>query len=206
MANVLENLAPPAIPYAPAQYTRTVFDQRDNVFRLFFNRIIATLRTVLSVEDGGKFLYFPRGLFYSTQIQTIASSNDPTPITYNETYIGNGVRVENNSEIHISADGVYNFQLSAQIDKTAAATKEVFMWIRKNGSDIPWSSHKYAVSGSPAETVAIWVFNIDMAAGDWIEIIFTSSDTSVQLTAEAATLVHPGIPSAVMAVSFVSNL
>jgi hypothetical protein len=206
MSNRLQQVQPPALPHATPAYQQMVEEQNKSILRLFFNRISALLSGLLSVEDGGKYLYFPRGLFYSTEDQTIAIANDPTPVTFNQVYIDNGVSLQNNSEIHVDADGVYNFQLSVQIDKTAAALREAFLWIRKNNSDIQWSTHKYAVSGSPAETIGVWVFNIDMQAGDWIEMIFTSSDTSVQLSAEAATSVHPGIPSAVMAVSFVSNL
>ena len=64
-------------------------DQKDNVFRLFFNRVVAVLNALLTTDDGGKFIYMPRGLFYSTTAQTAAATNTGYPVEFENTYIGN---------------------------------------------------------------------------------------------------------------------
>lgn len=70
MANEIERTETPALPLAPEEYKRSFMDQNSNVLRLFFNRTLNSLSTLLSTDDGGKFLYAPRGSFHSTQDQT----------------------------------------------------------------------------------------------------------------------------------------
>src|SRR5210317_1632020 len=112
MANQIDKTEPPALPLAPEEYNRPFMDQNSNVLRLFFNRLIGTLNTLLSTDDGGKFLYMPRGLFYSTTNQTAAVINTGYPVEFEQTYIGNGVSIEgvDSTRVTVTADGMYNFQ------------------------------------------------------------------------------------------------
>jgi len=205
VANELTRVEPPALPLAPTQYERRYQDESNNVLRLFFNRLNRLLRNLLSTDDGGKYLYFPRGLFYSTQNQTAAVVSTGYAVTYNNTYIGNGVSIANNSQITVSADGVYNFQLTVQIEQSNASAATLWTWINKNGTDVPYGAQEHTVSGSALQVVH-WNFSIDLTAGDYIEMYWAVDDTAVELHTHAAATPHPGVPAAVMAVSFVSNL
>lgn len=205
MANELKRTEPPAIPHAPTQYERRYQDETNNVLRLFFNRLNKLLRNLLSTDDGGKYLYFPRGLFYSTQNQTAAVINTGYAVTYNNTYIGNGVSIANNSQVMVSADGVYNFQLTLQIEHSNASAATLWTWINKNGVDVDYGGQEHTITGNSLQVVH-WNFSIDLTAGDYIEMYWAVSDITLTVHTQAATAPHPGIPSAVMAVSFVSNL
>jgi len=206
MANQIDSPQPPVLPTPSQNYTSSVFIQKDNVLRLFFNRITTVLRNILSsTEYGGKFLYVPVGLFYSTQTQQIATVNTPQAITLNQTYISKGISIVDNSKIKVDNDGVYNFQISLELDKQSASSAIAYVWIRKNGTDTQYSTHTYHLSGSDAALEANWVFNYDMVAGDYIQMILLSNDTDVFLSSEAQTSPHVGIPSVVAAVNFVSN-
>lgn len=101
--------------------------------------------------------------------------------------------------------GVYNFQFSGQLSSGSASTKNVQLWIRRNGTDIGYSAHKYSISGSGGTEVANWNFNIDLAAGGYIEMMWASDSTDTSLSAIAPSAPYPGTPSAIMAVNFVSN-
>ena len=204
MANEIQRIEPPALPLATEAYERAFQDQQSNILRLFFNRLIRTLRSLLSTDDGGKFLYFPRGLFYSTQNQTAALVNTGYAVTYNNTYIGNGVSIENGSEVHVSADGVYNFQLTLSFAHTNSSDVTVWTWINKSGTDVPYGGQKQSIKGN-ADRAIYWNFSIDLNADDYIKMYWAVSDTTATLKTEAATSPHPGIPSVVLAVSFVSN-
>jgi hypothetical protein len=48
--------------------------------------------------------------------------------------------------------------------------------------------------------------NIDLDVGEYLELEIATTDTNVRLDAVAATSPHPGIPSSVMAVNFISPL
>ena len=207
MPNEIDKVATPALPLAPEGYERPYMDQNSNVLRLFFNRLVNSLNTLLSTEDGGKFLYMPRGLFYSTTDQSATVVDTGYPVEFENTYIGNGVSIAgaDNTQITVVADGVYNFQVTLQLEKNNSAACSLFVWINKNGTDQPYGGQHQAIKGDDYQ-VSHWNFSIDLTAGQYIEMYWATDDTDLNLHTEVATSPHPGIPSAVVAVSFVSNL
>ena len=207
MANELERPAPPALPLATETYDRPFMDQNSNVLRLFFTRLTNTIDNLVSTDDGGKFIYMPRGLFYSTVDQTAASANTGYPVEFENTYIGNGISVggTDNTRITATDDGVYNFQVTLQLEHNNSSAATLWTWINKNGTDQPYGGQKNTVKGN--DDIAVhWNFSIDLTAGQYIEMYWATDDTQLNLHTEAATAPHPGLPSAVVAVSFVSNL
>jgi hypothetical protein len=82
----------------------------------------------------------------------------------------------------------------------------VFVWLRRNGTDVGYSAREYSVSGSGKELEINWSFNIDLQAEQYIQIMIAADSTDLRLDFVAATSPHPGISSAVVAVSFVSIL
>lgn len=207
MSNRIERPQPPALPQPPVDYSRGYKDQFNNVLRLFFRRLTATLNDLLSTEDGGRYLYMPRGLFYSTANQTAAVVNTGYPVEFENTYIGNGVSIggANNTRITVSADGIYNFQVTLQTAHTNASDAKVTTWINKNGTDVPYGGQIQTVKGN-ATRALYWNFSIDLTADQYIEMYWATDDTTLSLYTEAATAPHPGVPSTIAAVSFVSNL
>ena len=205
MANELNRVEPPALPFAPEEYDRPYQDQSNNVLRLFFNRLVGMIREVISIDDGGKFLYFPRGLFYSSTDQTAAATGTGYPVEFENTYLGNGVSIVDDTEITVSADGVYNFQVTLQTDHIGGSDATITTWINKNGTDVPYRGQQQTVKGNSIHAV-FWNFLIDLTAGQYIEMYWATNDTNLSLDTQTATSPHPGIPSAVVAVSFVSNL
>lgn len=207
MANEIDQVEPPALPLAPDGYDRPFVDQQSNVLRLFFRRLTNIVTTLTSTEDGGKFLYMPRGLFYSTVDQTAATTNTGYPVEFENTYIGNGISIAgaDNTQITVSADGVYNFQVTMQLEHNNSSAATLWTWINKNGTDQTYGGQKNTIKGN--DDIAVhWNFSIDLTAGQYIEMYWATDDTDLNLHTEAATSPHPGLPSAVVAVSFVSNL
>jgi len=207
MANEIERVEPPALPLAPEEYRRPFMDQNSNVLRLFFNRLVSSLNTLLSTDDGGKFLYMPRGLFYSTTDQTAAATNTGYPVEFENTYIGNGISIggTDDTRITVTDDGVYNFQVTLQTAHTNSSDVKITTWINKNGTDVAYGGQEQTIKGNSNQPV-FWNFSIDLTAGQYIEMYWATADLSLSLDSTAPTSPHPGIPSAVVAVSFVSNL
>lgn len=205
MANEIDRVVPPALPLATEQYDRPFMDQNSNVLRLFFNRLTNIVNTLLSTEEGGKFLYMPRALFYSTTNQTAALANTGYPVEFENVYIGNGVSIVNDTRFTVSADGVYNFQVTLQTEQTTGSDITVYTWINKNGTDVPYGGQEQTVKGNSVHAV-FWNFSIDLEAGQYIEMYWAVDDTRLSLHTHAPTSPHPGVPSTIVAVSFVSNL
>jgi hypothetical protein len=207
MSNEIDKVATPALPLAPEGYERPYMDQNSNVLRLFFNRLVNSLNTLLSTEDGGKFLYMPRGLFYSTTDQSATVVDTGYPVEFENTYIGNGVSIAgaDNTQITVTADGVYNFQVTLQTAHTNSSDVKITTWINKNGTDVAYGGQEQTIKGNANQPV-FWNFSIDLTAGQYIEMYWATADLALSLDSTAPTSPHPGIPSAIVAVSFVSNL
>lgn len=207
MANEIDKVAPPALPLAQDEYNRSVTDQFNNILRIFFRRLTSVVSEILNTEDGGKFLYMPRGLFYSTAAQTAALANTGYPVEFENTYIGNGTTIGgvDNTRITVTSDGVYNFQVTLMTQHTNSSDATIWTWINKNGTDVSYGGQKQTLKGNGDKAI-YWNFSIDLTADQYIEMYWATDDTTLTLHTEAATAPHPGIPSAIVAVSFVSNL
>lgn len=207
MANEVAKVAAPALPLAQDNYNRSVTDQFNNILRLFFRRLTNVINEILSTEDGGKVLYMPRGLFYSTTGQTAVATNTGYPVEFENTYIGNGTSIGgvDNTQITVAADGVYNFQVTLTTQHTNSSNVTIWTWINKNGTDVSYGGQKQTIKGNGDQAI-YWNFSIDLTAGQYIEMYWATSDTALSLHTEAATSPHPGVPSTIVAVSFVSNL
>jgi hypothetical protein len=203
----LQKTPPPALPYAVPAYTPTYIDQLLKVLRLYFNRVSDVLNAITGV-NGGQYIDCPNGLFFSTTDQPIAVINTAQPIDFPIEYLNNAVRVNSgtDSRIYVDVGGVYNFQFSGQLLSGSASAKQVYIWISRNGTDIGYSTHQYTVSGSNTHLNISWNFDIDLDAGEYIEMQWASNDIDMKLEAAVATALHPGMPSAVMAVNFIAPL
>jgi len=205
----LEKVAAPSLPLAPREWDQRYQDQFSNVLRLYFNRLdsfIANLETSGAVNPG--LINNPNGLFFSTVDQTLAAVDTGYPITFNQTYLNNAVALQpaSTSKIEVSVDGVYNFQLSCQLKSTNSSGKDVQIWIKRNNTTIGYSSRIYTLEGADNNFAITWSFNIDLAAGEFIEMYWGADNTNAVLETTAAVAPYPAAASAVMAVSYVARL
>lgn len=143
------------------------------------------------------------GSFYDTTTQVAALANTAYAVTFNtadpQAY---GVYVDGiTSRVYVTAPGRYNFQFSAQFDNTTGGNHLAYIWYRVNGVDATYSASQIRLKGTDGELVPAWNFFVTMAAGDYFELMFSVSDTAVELTAQAAAAPVPGIPSAILTVN-----
>jgi outer membrane murein-binding lipoprotein Lpp len=142
------------------------------------------------------------GSFYDTTNQTAAVINTAYAVTFNTTDLSEGVyRGSPTSRIFVDEPGVYNFQFSAQLDKTVGGVGIFDFWIRVNGANIANSTGRVRIQGNNAELITAWNFLTRMKAGDYFELMWSVDDTSCQITAFPAAAPHPGIPSVILTVS-----
>jgi len=185
----------PNLPVATDQYERRYQDQFSNVLRLFFSSLTNRLNSPS-----------PHGSYYDTTTQTNPIVDSVNLFTYNnvvnEFEITLGVPT---SKIYVNNTGLYNFQFSAQLDKTGGGATSVFIWPRINGVNVPDSCTKVVIDGPNNETVPAWNFVLLMKAGDYFELAWQSSDPDVIILAEGPASNYSGIPSIIMTVTWVSN-
>jgi hypothetical protein len=142
------------------------------------------------------------GSFYDTTNQTAAVINTAYAVTFDTTDLSEGVyRGSPTSRILVDEPGIYNFQFSAQLDKTSGGVGIFDFWIRVNGSDISNSAGRVRIQGNNAELVTAWNFLTRMKAGDYFELMWAVDDITCQITAFPAVAPIPGIPSVILTVS-----
>jgi len=142
------------------------------------------------------------GSFYDTTTQTAAAINTAYAMTFNTTDLSNGVYIGSpTSRVYVDRGNVYNLQFSAQMDNTSGGSHLIYIWLRVNGVDVPNTAGQIRLKGTDGELVSAWNFLYSLNAGDYFELMWSVSDTSVEITASGAVAPHPGIPSVILTVT-----
>lgn len=147
------------------------------------------------------------GNFYSDAVQTNPTPSAVNAMTFNGLPDANGVSIESSSRIKVANAGVYNLQFSAQLNKTDSGSDSIDIWLAKNGNNVAWSNTRSWLVGNDAKQVAAWNFVVTLAAGDYVQLYWSSADGDVRLFAEPASTapVRPGIPSVIATLTQVAT-
>ena len=155
------------------------------------------------------------GAFEDNTIQTAVAINTPYAMKFGITDLSNGVTIvsdgSNLTRVTIANTGIYNIQFSAQFDRTNSGTDSVDIWLRKNGVDVPGSGGKIVLAGGAIASaiIATWNYVLDVVAGDYYQLMWSTPDTHVRLLYEAAQtspFAHPIIPSVILTVTQQSGI
>lgn len=204
---LVQKVQTPALPIPRPGPLKHYLDDLNNILRLFFNLLSNAVNNVFG-ELGGRFIDVPNALYFSTVDQPIAVVNTAQVVTFNQTYLESGFSINgaSNSQITAIYSGVYNFQFTTQIVSNSASSKTVYLWISRNGTDLGYTAKDVILSGSADVNEATWNFNLDLAAGEYVEMKWSSDDIDASLNAEAPASPHPGVSSAVITINFISAL
>ena len=195
----------PELPVAGVVYSGSLVNQTNGSLRMFFTKIANSLRALFGTA-GAQFIDAPNGLFFSTADQTLAATNTKYDITFNQTYLVNGVSVVDTTKITCATGGVYNFQFSAQAKSSNSSAKQLYLMINRDGTDLGYTSRQSTITDNAQHLPLTWSFSIDVQANSYIKLRWAGSSTNLTLEATAATSPHTGIPSAVLAVNYVAPL
>ena len=208
---LVQKVQPPALPIPKAGPLKQYLDDLNNILRLFFNLVANAVNNVFG-ELGGRFLDVPNALYFSTVDQPIAVVDTAQVITFNQTYLESGFVLDGGTDSEITAtySGVYNFQFIGQLSSGSASAKNVYLWISRNGTNLGYTAREFVLSGSGEIDEIIWNFNLDLAAGEYVEMAWVSDDIDVTMAtvppAVSPATPHPGVTSAVLTINFISAL
>lgn len=210
MNHLLNLVAPPALPLAREQYDRPYQDQLNNVLRLYFVQLNATVNSLVG-DTGGRFLQTPYAAIQRTTNKTF-TANTATQITFNQNDYLNGCANDGTDGIRVTYNGLYNYQFSVQLKNTDTQIHSAWIWLRVNNVDVPGTGSKFDVisshGGTPGYVIAACNFYVDLVAGDTVEMWAAANNTAVSFDAAAAQtspFPMPAIPSVVATLSFVSS-
>ena len=215
MPNVSQQLDTPAIPTLASSsnsYSQDLQNQNNSVTRTFFTKLINVVSNLVG-RSGGRYLNNPYGAFQDSTDQVAANTTTAYAVTFNTTDFSNGVTIASSSRITVAYSGIWNLQFSIQFKNTTNDGQDVDIWFRKNGTNIANSNSRFhppprKSAGDPSHIIASLNFFVEMAANDYVEIMWRTENTGVSIehfdTSTSPT--RPAVPSAIVTMSFVSNL
>jgi hypothetical protein len=149
-------------------------------------------------------LYY--GDFSKTVDQSPTAINTAEAITFNVTESSNGITIGTPASRIVAANsGLYSFAFSAQLISGNASSKNIFIWFRKNGVNIANSTKAVTLAANGQYFPVSKTDFFSLAAGDYIEAYWASSDVAVTLKAIAASGFAPASPAASLSVTQVQQ-
>jgi hypothetical protein len=164
----------------------------------------------------GRNVWAPYTVLQSSSNQTLSAIDQAVALIYTTNNFPDGITVASSSRITVAYAGIYQFTFSLQFQSTNTGTELINVWFRKNGTDIATSNSQFSIpprksAGVPAALIAVTPYMIDLAANDYVEIMWGSTATTTSLVALSAvsysagvTPAIPATPSVIVAVQFVS--
>ena len=150
----------------------------------------------------GTTLYY--GSFFSTQTQTTIG-NEQKAMTFNNTDATAtlGFSIVSNSRITAAHTGVYNIAFSAQLRKTSGGgATQIYIWIKKNGSNLPDSNTVLTLANNGDLLVAAWNLFLQLNAGQYVELFWYATAATIELYYNATPVVGlPEIPSVIATIN-----
>lgn len=194
--------------------TGTDFEFQADTAAASATNALAQISTLNEIVQGLQLAPPPRefrrtryGSFYDTNTQLATVINTATAITFNSTDLSNGVFIGSpTSRIVVANEGVYNFDTSFQLDKTSGGTAIFDFWFRLNGVNVTNSGSRIQIQSNNAEIFSSLNYFFNLKANDYVELMFSVTDLSVELKTFAAAPPHPGIPSIILTVNTIGDL
>ena len=151
------------------------------------------------------------GAFQDSTTQSVANTTTAYPITFNTTDYSSNVTMVSSSRITFANAGLYNIQFSLQLSSLANSTEDVDVWFRLNGTDVPKSNSIFGLAprksaSDPYHVIAAINFFIQVAATNYVELMWRASNTAVTIKAQGAQTspTRPETPSAIVTVTQVA--
>lgn len=141
---------------------------------------------------------------WSDSTDQTGSISAGTVITMNTVDVADGITLVDDSKMTVPNAGKYNLQFSFQFKNTNNTQEDATIWLRVNGSDLANSATQYTIAARKSASifgygVASLTFLLDLAANDYVEMVWLPTSTSVTLEHLPASLspAYPAIPSVV---------
>lgn len=152
------------------------------------------------------------GSFYDTTSQTSASTSNVQIINIGQQDGHNGVNLSGAGRITFTQGGVYHVGHGIQFANSDTVDHDVQVWIRKNGTDLAFSTASYSIPAKHGTTEGHLVANdtniYQFAANDYIEIWWHTNDLTTYIVSLPAstTPAYPVAPSVTVDVLFAALL
>jgi len=166
---------------------------------------------VIPFSDAAEVDSAPYGEFTNTSGQTATSSATVDLIVFDSTESSSGIYLSDSTKIYVLNDGMYSFQYTMQLKNTVNTVESADIWIRKNGVDVVHSASRFGLAARKSGTIPFYLVgmsekNIELSAGDYVQIAGSVTDVGVELDYYAAdlTIPRPSVPSVTLNVNYIA--
>jgi len=138
------------------------------------------------------------GQFESHVDQTAVSANVAyTANMNNAASFNTGITIASSTNVTVAAAGIYSINTSIQFANADSTNHTSTFWFRKNGTNIPNSASVISVPkvADGGKTLAQITIFESMSINDYVQFIWSVSNTNVLLDYSSASGVIPEIPS-----------
>lgn len=209
----------PPSHYDP-QYMRQVIRVIENYFSQLDSRAGNNAETYTAdfFYGSGIHITLPYGQFQSQTDQTAAAIDTAYAVTYDQSDFLDGVTLSSGSRLTVPDAGVYVVSYSIQFKNTTNGIQDIDIWLRKNGTDIPDTNSRFSIPtrksiGNPSHLIAVTPVMVELAANDYIQIMWHVTDTGVSIEQYPAVAYSAGVtpaipatPSVLVQVEFMSEI
>lgn len=228
MALKLFRAAP--LPAPPLEWDAQYMRQFIRVLEIYFSQLdsntpnYAQSYTADDFYGSGVGIHVPYNQFYSLADQSTAAVDLSAAVQLENTSFTNGISIAgtNDTEITFSEPGIYKVTYSLSFKNTTNEHQDIDIWYRYNDgvttTDIANSNSKFTIparkaTGDPSYLIAVTAYTIEVAnAGDFVELVWAATSTSVTLEHLPAKTYSAGVnpaipatPSAIVQADFVSK-
>ena len=149
-----------------------------------------------------KMLY---GRFSDSTDQVPLLPDTPYAILFNSTDVARGFHADGGtyptSTIFAEESGYYSLSASISLTSTNSSAKAFYVWLRKNGVDVPNSARRQSIVGNGTYQILTYRFTTSLNKNDYFEIMYAASDAAISINSPAATTFCPAIPSVTLLVT-----
>ena len=100
---------------------------------------------------------------------------------------------------------MYQFSATVQLTSGNTSSKNVWVWFRKNGVDIPSSARLVTININGGYVPIALNEAVSLAANGYVELVYAANDTNVTVDNVPATAFAPAAPAVVLEVTQVQQ-
>jgi hypothetical protein len=196
-------------PYVPAEVSAFTQNNVRITLRRPHTRYVPQILALVGRSYDFPGVYY--GAFYDQTDQAAAAANTAYALEFGLTSESNGVSIVNDgsgnpTRITFTYAGTYNVQFSAQFTHSGGSDADIDLWLAKNGTNVDDSNSKFTIKGGH-ESVQSWNFVVTVAASDYLQLKWSSTDTGVSVEAYGAgtSPTRPAVPSTILTVTPVQS-
>ena len=143
------------------------------------------------------------GSFLRLADATVSAANTATALQWDTVRIEYGVELDggNPSRIYCRQSGLYKFAVALQLTSSSASQKNVWIWFRKNGTDIANTATITTLETNNSNNAPSKTLTFSMEKDDYIEVYWAADNTNVTMNFTAATAFSPATAAAFLEVT-----